>query len=65
MKKKEVINTVGLIGNYYGSLNIKDENGVYFWSIENWDGNYWEEIPKSLYNALVKFERQRRKKDPN
>ena len=47
---------IGEIGNYYGQLEVKIENEKYYWSIENWDGNYWEEIPKSLYDELMKFE---------
>jgi len=25
------------------------------WSIENYDGDNWEEIPESLYVELIKF----------
>jgi hypothetical protein len=47
---------IGSIGNYYGGLYVKNENDKYYWSIENWDGMDWEEIPESLYDELVKFE---------
>lgn len=47
---------IGNIGNYYGGLNIKKDDDKYYWSIENYDGDDWEEIPESLYNELVKFE---------
>lgn len=47
---------IGDIGNYYGSLNIKEEDGAYFWSIENYDGHHWQEITESLYLALIAFE---------
>ena len=47
---------IGDISNYYGNLSIKEEEGKYYWSIENWDGNYWQEIPEYLYLALNKFE---------
>lgn len=47
---------IGNIGNYYGCLEVKVENERYFWGIENWDGTHWEEIPKYLYDALIKFE---------
>ena len=50
---------IGNIGNYYGSLEVKKEDGAFFWSIENWDGTVWEEIPESLYIELVKFEEER------
>lgn len=48
--------SIGDIGNYYGCLEVKVENGVSYWSIENWNGHGWEEIPSSLYKELIKFE---------
>ena len=48
--------SVGEIGNYYGGLSVKVEDGKAYWSIENWDGSEWEEIPEYLYAALVKFD---------
>lgn len=50
---------IGSIGNYYGGLSVKEDNGKYFWSIENYDGEDWEEIPQSLYDELTKFENER------
>ena len=47
---------IGSIGNYYGRLSVKKEDRKFFWSIENWDGHDWEQIPKSLYEELLKFE---------
>jgi len=47
---------VGEIGNYYGGLGLKVENGKPYWSIENLDDDHWEEITKELYLALCKFE---------
>lgn len=52
------VDRVGGIGNYYGGLEVKDDNGVYYWSIENYDGHDWEEIPESLYKELIKFARE-------
>lgn len=49
---------IGEIGNYYGGLSVKESDRKYFWSIENWDGDNWEEIPKYLYDALVKFHKE-------
>ena len=49
------ITSVGSIGNYYGGLEIKTEDGSYFWGIENWNGCAWQEIPEDLYEALLKF----------
>ena len=42
------------IGNYYGCLSVKVEGGVPYWSIENWDGHHWDEIPDNLYLELIK-----------
>ena len=50
---------VGTIGNYYGSLEIVEENGKYFWGIEDYSGTYWEEIPFILFGELTKFEESR------
>ena len=50
---------IGYIGNYYGGLSVKTEDGKHYWSIENYDGQIWEEIPESLYRALVEYETAR------
>lgn len=50
---------IGDIGNYYGGLSVKECDGRFFWSIENYSGHNWEEIPKPLYDALVEFEAER------
>lgn len=56
------IKDIGDIGNYYGGLSVRVFQGNrYQWSIENWDGSYWEDIPKSLYDALCEFEDERKK----
>jgi hypothetical protein len=47
--------TIGKIGNYYGHLSVKDEEGKYFWGIEDYNRTVWEEIPKTLYDELVRF----------
>jgi hypothetical protein len=47
------------ICNYYGGLHVKVEGDKYFWSIENHSGHYWKEIPKSLYDELIKHEEER------
>jgi hypothetical protein len=53
------VRSVGNIGNYYGDLSVKkDDDGKFWWSIENWDGHGWEQIPESLYNELIAFEDQ-------
>lgn len=46
------------IGYYNGVLSVKEECGKYFWSIEDWDCHAlveWDEIPKSLYDELVRY----------
>lgn len=43
------------IKNYYGGLEIKKDHGKYYWGIEDYDGIDYQEIPKYLYDALVKF----------
>ena len=47
------------VGNYRGNLHVKEEEGVYYWTVscdmydvEDWD---WEEIPKILFDELEKF----------
>jgi len=52
---------IGSISNYYGGLSVKEENGRYFWGIQNWNGTEWEEIPKSLFKELVKYDTKREK----
>lgn len=54
--------SIGCIGNYYGGLNVRHEDGKYEWSIENYDGESWEEIPKYLYEALIRFENETRRR---
>ena len=55
--------SIGSIGNYYGGLFVKEEDGKYYWGISNYDGTGWEEIPKKLYKALLKFEKRGMAKD--
>lgn len=50
---------IGAIGNYYGRLSVKSENGKFYWSIKNWDGHGWEEITKTLYDELIRFENKK------
>lgn len=51
---------IGDIKNYYGGLSVKEEGGKYWWAIEDHDGYTWDEIPKSLYEALIQYEEKRR-----
>lgn len=48
------------IGNYYGGLELAENDEKYYWCIENYDtdlGNirHYQEIPESLYRELIKF----------
>jgi hypothetical protein len=42
-------------GNYYGELTLKNEDGQYFWSVENYNGHYWNSIPDYVGDALVNY----------
>ena len=53
------VRAIGEIGNYYGGLGVKQEDGKFFWSIENYSGDHWDEIPQQLYDALIKYEDER------
>ncbi len=46
------------IGDYYGGLRVKEEEGKYYWGIENFDGTFYEEISKELYDCLLKHNEQ-------
>lgn len=52
---KGKMQNIGQIGNFYGNLVVKEKNEKYYWSIKDWNGHKWEEIPKSLYDELLKF----------
>ena len=54
---------IGTISNYYGSLSVKEDDGKYFWGIDDFNGIRWEEIPKSLYDELMKFQDQKQKRE--
>lgn len=52
---------IGEIGNEtQGWLAVKEENNHYYWSIQTGHStDQWEEIPKYLYDSLVKYENER------
>lgn len=52
---------IGTIGNYYGNLYVKHEDERYYWSIRNFDGHDWHEIPEYLFRTLVEYENTRNK----
>ena len=47
---------IGEIGNCYGGLSVKTKDGKRYWSIKDYDGDCWEEIPTALFDALNAFE---------
>lgn len=50
---------IGEIGNCYGGLEVKQEDGCFFWGIDNPASDYgyfWEEIPEDLFQALHQFQ---------
>ena len=47
------------LSNKEGALYILEHQGDHYWSIEGFDGFYWEKIPKSLYDELTKYEAER------
>ena len=51
--EKEIRN-IGGIGNYYGGLIIKEKDNKFYWGIENYNGTDFKEIPKSLYDEIIK-----------
>ena len=58
MKDGEIYE-VGDIGNHYGGLSIRNNNGIYQWSIEDYSGHYWEDISESLVVELLKHEEKK------
>jgi len=52
---------IGNVSNHYGGISVSKEGGCYFWALQNWAGNYLpEEITQELYEALIKFEEERK-----
>lgn len=41
--------------NYYGELKVKEEEGKYYWGIEDQANMEWSEIPKYLYDTLFRY----------
>lgn len=48
--------SIGTIGNHYGGLSVKEEDGKFYWSIDDYTGEGWEEISEPLYRALMAHE---------
>jgi len=61
MSTKNIIKAetrIGKISNYYGGLWVKQEGRRYYFSIENYAGDEWEEISETLYNELLKHNKK-------
>ena len=43
------------ISNGYGTLNVLEQNGKFFWSVDNNNLMKFQEIPRKLYIELVNF----------
>ena len=63
--KNKTEQVIGKIGNYYGGLTVKNENEKYYWSICDYNGEDWEEIPEYLYLALLSFAKGNYKENNN
>lgn len=50
---------IGNIENYYGGLWVKEDEGTFYWSIENFASTFWEEITETLYNELIEFDQHK------
>lgn len=64
MERKFNYKSIGGIGNYYGGLFIMENEGKYYWLIENYDTDFddlldWTEIDKELYDSLVAYQARR------
>ena len=59
MNTAEELIEVSEVSNYYGCLTIKKESGKQYWSVENWDGHNWVEIPMSLYKAIARHAKKK------
>lgn len=44
------------VGNYYGHLSLKRENGKDYWSIECYDGHHWVPCDPDVATALRALE---------
>ncbi len=56
--------SIGTVTNYYGGVRVFERDGKCYWYIENWDSDNeipenedHEEIPRSLYDELIQFQK--------
>ena len=50
---------IGLTSNYYGGVVVKSEDNKYYWQVEDYKDNDWEQIPEYLYESLIRFQEER------
>lgn len=46
------------ISGYHGTIEVKMDREKFYWGLVDYDGVDWEEIPKYLYDALIKHEKE-------
>jgi hypothetical protein len=49
---------IGVIGNFYGGIEIRKTEDVYEWSIEDYVDSEWSPISESLVIELLKHEEE-------
>ena len=55
VKNSDVITEIKDVGNFAGGLKVRSVNGtLFYWSIEDWQGDQWFDISEDLYNLLIK-----------
>jgi hypothetical protein len=52
--EKEYVYSPDGIGNYYGGLNICRVDENCYWSIENYNGDDWSQIPEMLFIEIIR-----------
>ncbi len=50
--------SIGVIGNFYGGIEIRKTGGVYEWSITDYAESEWSPISESLVIELLKHEEE-------
>ena len=54
---------IGEVGNTYGGLSVATFGGKYYWSIEDYSGDDWNEIDRELFVQLEAHEDERQKQN--
>lgn len=48
---------IGKIQGFYGGLEVMEYQEKFYWGIHSHSDIEWQEIPKYLYDSLVKFQK--------